>query len=225
VGIAITTRTARQHPYGRKGFIMIDAATVKLATSAFPPLAVGFMGLGTGYMIYGPQELFGFPPKSEKFDLGSGIWGIWLPGLMQLVAGLYLFAGLSIFHSFTEPALYMAALAFTAYGIHWFGIGWNRMAGADIRANTGMTVGYTVISVLGIVAFFGSHDAPVAGAFIGLTGIYVTDFVQTLKPHFPKVGQLGTRWHGFFHLGTGFWLLYLMWAVTVNFVLGHNLPV
>lgn len=31
------------------------------ATSAFPPLALGFFGLGTGYLIWGPQELFGWP--------------------------------------------------------------------------------------------------------------------------------------------------------------------
>jgi hypothetical protein len=205
---------------------MLDAAaqTIQFATSPFPPLAVGFMGLGTGYMIYGPQELFDFPPKSPEADLGTGIWGIWLPGLMQLFAGAYLFAGLSIFHSFTDPALYAAALAFTAYGIHWFGIGWNRMAGADVRANTGMTVGFTAISVLGIVAFFGAGDSPVGGLFIGLTGVYVTDFFNTLTPVAPRVGHIGLRAHGFFHLGTGFWLLYLMWAVTLDFVLSWSLP-
>ena len=35
------------------------AATFQMAPSAFPPFALGFMGLGTGYLIYGPQELFG----------------------------------------------------------------------------------------------------------------------------------------------------------------------
>ena len=34
-------------------------AVVGLPESPFPPLAVGFMGLGTGYLIYGPQELAG----------------------------------------------------------------------------------------------------------------------------------------------------------------------
>jgi hypothetical protein len=27
----------------------------------FVPLAVGFFRLGTGYLIYGPEELFGLP--------------------------------------------------------------------------------------------------------------------------------------------------------------------
>jgi len=29
--------------------------------SAFVPVVLGFFGLGTGYLIYGPQELLGFP--------------------------------------------------------------------------------------------------------------------------------------------------------------------
>jgi hypothetical protein len=32
-------------------------SVVSLPESPFPLLAVGFMGLGTGYLIYGPQEL------------------------------------------------------------------------------------------------------------------------------------------------------------------------
>ncbi|MGH9065268.1 MAG: hypothetical protein ACRD0L_15105, partial [Acidimicrobiales bacterium] len=181
-------------------------------------------GLGTGYLIYGPQELFGYPRRSPSVDFGTGVWGIWLPGLMQLFAGVYLFAGLTLFDTFTTPDLYAAALAFTAYGIHWFAIGWNRMGGADIRTNLGMTVGYTAISVLGIIVFFGAHDNPVAGLFIGLTGIYVSDFFASLKPDLPGIARLGEKSLGIWHLGTGFWLLYLMFATTLNFVLKYNLP-
>ncbi|MGH3298711.1 MAG: hypothetical protein ACRDP7_43660, partial [Trebonia sp.] len=104
------------------------------------------MGLGTGYLIYGPQELFGYPKRGPKVDFGTGVWGIWLPGLMQLVTGLYVFAGLTLFGTFKDPTDYVAALAFTAYGIHWFAIGWNRMAGADPRVNVGMTVAYMLLS-------------------------------------------------------------------------------
>ncbi|MGH9298985.1 MAG: hypothetical protein ACRDZT_03650 [Acidimicrobiales bacterium] len=200
------------------------STVVHLPPSAFPPLAVGFMGLGTGYLIYGPQELFGFPERSRTVDLGTGVWGIFLPGLMQLVTGLYLFAGLTLFGTFTTPALYAAALAFTAYGIHWFAIGWNRMAGADVRTNVGMTVGYTAISVLGIISFFGAHDNPVGGLFIGLTCIYVSDFFASLKPALVRAGRVGERALGFFHLGTGGWLIYLMFAATLNFVLQYKLP-
>ena len=64
---------------------------IEFATSAFPPLALGFFGLGTGYLIYGPQELFGFPKRDESVDRAMGIWGIWLPGFCQFVAGTMLF--------------------------------------------------------------------------------------------------------------------------------------
>jgi hypothetical protein len=29
---------------------------------------------------------------------------------------------------------------------------------------------------------------------------------------------------GFFRIGTGFWLMYLVFAVVLNFVLGYTLP-
>jgi quinol-cytochrome oxidoreductase complex cytochrome b subunit len=51
-----------------------------------------------------------------------------MPGFMQFVTGTYLFLGLTLFHSFVAPALYMAALAFTAYGVHWFALGWSGYA-------------------------------------------------------------------------------------------------
>ena len=33
----------------------------------------------------------------------------------------------------------MTALAFTAYGVHWVAMGWNRMRKVDARVNVGMT--------------------------------------------------------------------------------------
>ena len=39
----------------------LAARAVSFTQSVFPPLAMGFFGLATGYLIYGPQELFGFP--------------------------------------------------------------------------------------------------------------------------------------------------------------------
>jgi len=53
-----------------------------------------------------------------------------MPGFMQFLAGTYLFLGLTLFGTFRSPPLYMAALAFTAYGVHWFALGWNRIRGA-----------------------------------------------------------------------------------------------
>jgi hypothetical protein len=117
----------------------------------------------------------------------------------------------------------MAALAFSAYGVHWFAIGWNRLKQADPRTNFGMAISFTVISVLGIVVFGKAKDYPVMGLFIGLTCIYLSDILASLGASAPAVSRLGTRLMGFFHLGTGIWLMYLMFAVVLNFVFKYTL--
>jgi hypothetical protein len=197
--------------------------TVSLPASPFPPLAVGFMGLGTGYMIYGTQELFDYPPRDERVDFATGMWGIWMPGFMQFITGVYLFLGLTLFGTFTAPPLYMAALAFTAYGVHWFAIGWNRLRRTDARANVGMTVAFTLISILGIIVFFKAGDEGVGILFCGLTAIYVSDFFASLKADIGSLGNLGEKALGAFHLATGFWLFYLMFADILNAVLKFTL--
>jgi hypothetical protein len=199
--------------------LYLAQSVVSLPTSPFVPIAVGFMGLGTGYLIYGPQELFGYPKRGEKVDFATGLWGIWMPGFMQFFTGVYLFLGLT-FGTFTAKPLYMAALAFTAYGVHWFAIGWNRLHGADARVNAGMAVGFLIISVLGIIVFFKAADPAVGGVFIGLACIYFTDFFASLKADLPRFGNPGEKALGFFHIGTGLWLMYLMWAVTLDTALG-----
>ena len=88
-----------------------------------------------------------------------------------------------------------------------------------------MTVAFTIISVLGMIVFFHVHDNQVGGLFIGLTLIYVADFFVSLKPNFPKIGNPAERLLGFLHLGTGFWLFYLMFAVVLNFALKWTWPV
>jgi len=192
---------------------------MQFAVSMFPPLALGFFGLGTGYLIYGPQELFGWPPRDEGVDRATGIWGIWLPGFCQFVTGVILFIGLSWFQVFNEAPLYMAALAFSAYGIHWFAIGYNRYRGHDPRPNAGMCVAFFIISVVGLVVFFVAGDWPVGLLFLGLALIYLSDF-------FAAIGQKwGERALGFWHTVTGLWLMYLMVAVAFNFSLGWSLAV
>ncbi len=193
---------------------------VHLAASAYAPLAIGFFGLGTGYMIYFPQELFGFPKRDLAVDLGTGVWGIWLPGFCQFMAGTYLFVGLTWFQVFKGPPLYMAALAFSAYGIHWFAIGYNRMKGADPRPNGFMAMAYLLISALGAVVFFLAGDWPVGLLFIGLFCIYFSDIFASFKMIYP----FSERCLGFSHLITGLWLMYLTWATAPNFSNGFHLP-
>jgi hypothetical protein len=194
------------------------ATIVSFAPSTFVPLALGFFGLGTGYLIYGPQELAGYPRRSRDVDVTTGIWGIWMPGFLQFVTGVILFVGLTWFGSFTDKPLYMAAVAFTAYGVHWWAIGMARVFGGDPRPNALMSIPFLVLSVLGTVVFFGADDNPVGALFVGLTLVYVCDF-------FASQGRfLWERLLGLAHLVTGAWLMYLTVAAVLNFSRGFNLP-
>ncbi len=87
-----------------------------------------------------------------------------------------------------------------------------------------MAFAFLPISILGIVVFFPAGDDPVGGVFIGLTCVYASEFCATLGPDMPPLSQPGTRALGFVHLGTGLWLMYLVWAVALNFVLKYTLP-
>jgi hypothetical protein len=225
--------------------ILAQAQEISFPASAFVPLAVGFFGLGTGYLIYGPQELLRLPGRGRAVDLTTGIWGIWMPGFLQFLTGVLLFVGLAWFDSFRAPALYMAALAFTAYGVHWWALGMGRALGGDPRPNAFMSIAFTSISALGIVVFFLAHDAPVAGLFIGLTCVYVCEFFASLyaspvvapmataegRVRQPvaggsrrNVGESAERALGFFHLAVGLWLMYLTWAAVLNIASGYHLP-
>jgi len=101
--------------------------SVTFAQSVFVPLAIGFFGLGTGYFIWGGQALFGYPRATPEVNKSIGMWGFWMPGFMQFITGVYLMVGMTWFGVFAKSApLYMAALAFTAYGIHWFAMAHRR---------------------------------------------------------------------------------------------------
>jgi hypothetical protein len=193
-------------------------ASVELAQSTFVPVALGFFGLGTGYLIWGPQELFNFPPRDQSVDRSLGVWGIFLPGLCQVLTGLLLFVGLTWLQVFSEKPLYMAAVAFTAYGIHWFALGWNRYRGDDPRPNAGMSVAFTVLSILGAVIFYGAGAWPVGVLFTALIAIYVVDFFVALGSR-PLAKVLGLL-----HCLTGLWLMWLTFATVLNIVTGTKLP-
>ena len=211
--------------------ISFAATTVTFPASAFVPLAVGFFGLGTGYLIYGPEELLGLPQRSRSVDLTTGLWGIWMPGFMQFLTGVYLWVGLLWFHSFRAPTLYMAALAFTAFGVHWFSLGLSRMLGGDPRPNEFMAVPFCFLSALGAVVFFKAGDWPVGLLFVGLICVYVSEFFASMfilpRPHTTaeptRLNVFGERALGFFRLLTGSWLMYLTFAATLNAASGTHL--
>lgn len=206
------------------------------ATTTFAPIVLGFFGLGTGYLIYGPQELFRFPERNRSVDRATGVWGIWLPGFCQFITGVYLFVALAWFETLREPALYAAALAFSAYGIHWFAMGWNRYQGNDIRPTGLMSIPFTIISVLGMVVFFSVGSWALGVLFAGLTGVYLSEFFAsfgigsrvraagTANERPPMPHNPGERALGAFHILTGLWLMYLTFATTLNISLNYSLP-
>jgi hypothetical protein len=195
------------------------ATVVSFEPSAFVPLALGFFGLGTGYLIYGPGELFGFPKRDRGVDITTGIWGIWMPGFLQFLTGIILFVGLAWFHSFSAPPLYMAAIAFTTYGVHWWAMGMSRAFGSDARPNALMAIPFEVLSILGAVVFFGAHDNPVGALFVGLALVYICEVGASLGKEFWE------RALGLVHIAVGLWLMWLTVAVVLNTARGFHLPV
>src|SRR5260370_16391478 len=113
--------------------------------------------------------------------------------------------------------MYMAGLAFAAYGVHWWALGLNRAFGGDPRLNGFMSVAFITLSVLGVVVFFGANDWPVAVLFIGLTLVYVAEFFSSLF-------HIGERPLGLVPLPTGVCLMHLTPAPTLNFPLGYKCP-
>ncbi len=185
-----------------------------------PPLAVGFFGLGIGYLVFGGSGLFKYPKESnERVNHAMGMWGMWMPGFMQFITGTYIFLGLTIFHAFEgAPILYMAGLAFTSYGVHWFALGYNKYKNADSTVDGFMAIGFLWISITGAVVFYLGHDIPVMVLFLLLALVYIADIPGSLI-HSP----LWSRTKAFFQFITGFYLMYLMFAATMNFALGYHL--
>ena len=186
--------------------------------SPFVPVVLGFFGLGTGYLIWGPQELLTFPARDPGVDRSLGVWGIFLSGLCQVVTGIVLWVGLTWYQVFDDPPLYMAALAFSAYGIHWFALGWNRYRGNDPRPNAGMSVGFLTISVLGAFVFFDAGVWAVGVLFVLLAAVYVAEFLVSVGM------EPAERLLGLVHIVTGVWLMYLTVGTTLNIASGFHLP-
>jgi hypothetical protein len=155
-----------------------------MATVSVPP---GRLDIDPAFATGGvgrPHDLPALPAQmldEQSLHARTGVWGIWMPGFMQFIAGVYLFAGLTLFGTFKTPSLYMAALAFTAYGVHWFAMGWNRLRRSDPRVNVGTTIAFLLISILGIIVFFKVGDAPVGGLFVGLACVYAVEDRHALR--------------------------------------------
>lgn len=190
-------------------------------TSDFWPLAIGFLSLSINYFVQGGAAVAKGPswsgdPLAQERTLG--LWGIFLGGFGQLLTGIYLMIGLTWFPVFANAApLYMAAVAFSLYGIHWFVIGLRRYTHSDPGPEAWMAIPLFGLSAMGTISFWGNGDIPAAILFIGLMLIYLAEF--------------GARWTnsetaekagGVFQLLTGVWLFYLAWGVTMNMANGAS---
>jgi hypothetical protein len=194
----------------------METHTFTFAASPFVPVAIGFFGLGTGYFIWGGQTLFGFPKPSPEVNKTMGMWGFWMPGFMQFITGVYLLVGLTWFNVFgNTPPLYMAAIAFTAYGIHWFAMAHRRYIASSAEPDGWMAIAFLFISILGVDVFWHAADIPVMIVFVGLTLIYAAEIPTRLLSW-----HTGERLVGLFQFITGIWLMYCTYAITVNLALG-----
>lgn len=196
----------------------VSLNVIQFAQSTYWPIAIGFFGLSLGFLMWGGQALFGFPKSSKEVDRTMGMWGFWMPGFMQFLTGIYLMVGLTWFGVYTKsPSLYMAALAFTAFGIHWFVMAHRRYVGSSEKPDFWMAIAFLFMSILGLLVFFGAGDIPSAILFIGLTLIYATEVPAQFSGS-KRLAKIAAFWK----LLTGIWLMYLTYAATLNFALGQH---
>jgi hypothetical protein len=196
----------------------MEAQTLSLTHSPFVPVAIGFFGLGAGYFVWGGQALFGFPASTPDVDRTMGMWGFWMPGFLQFLTGVYLIVGLTWFDVFGNAApLYMAGLAFTAYGIHWFAMAHRRYIGSSSAPDAWIAIAFLFLSVLGVDVFFRAGDIPVTLIFVGLTLIYLVEIpTRFLSWH------AGGRLVGLLQLVTGIWLMYCTYTTAIHLALGSK---
>jgi hypothetical protein len=182
------------------------------------PIGIGCFGLGTGYFVRGGQAFFDVPKPTSEVNRTMGMWGFWMPGFMQFITGVYLVVGLSGFNVYgSAPPLYMAALAFTAYGIPWFAMPHRRFIGSSDQPDAWMAIAFALFSILGVIVFAGAHDGPVAILFMGLTLIYPTEIPGRFSGP-AGLARLTRLWQ----LLTGIWLMVLAYATALNLSLGAH---
>src|SRR5258705_4067686 len=146
----------------------MDAQTLSLTYSPFVPVAIGFFGLGAGYFVWGGQALFGFPKSTPDVDRTMGMWGFWMPGFLQFLTGVYLIVGLTWFDVFGSASpLYMAGLAFTAYGIHWFALAHRRYIGSTRAPDGWITLAFLFPNAVGVDVVLRTDDIASMLSFVG----------------------------------------------------------
>ena len=205
---------------GGSGAIM-QPETVPFAVSPFVPAAIGFFGLGAGYLAWGGQALFDFPKSTPDVNRTMAMWGFWMPGFLQFLTGVYLIIGLTWFDVFgNTPPLYMSGLAFTAYGVHWFAMAHRRYVGSSSAPDAWIVIAFLVLSAVGVDVCFRAGDMRVMLLFVGLTLIYLIEIPTRFLSW-----RLGGRLVGLVQLVTGVWLMYLTYWTAINIALRATRPV
>src|SRR6266478_3631246 len=190
--------------------------TFTFASSPFWPIAIGFFGLGTGYIIWGGQALFGYPKAGPEVDRTMGMCGFWMPGFCQFLTGVYLIVGLTWFGVFANAApLYMTGVAFTVYGIHWFAMAHRRYIGSSSAPDAWIAIAFLFLSALGGYVFFRAGDTTVMVIFVGLTLIYLVEIPTRFLSW-----STGGRLVGLLQLATGIWLMYCTYATVIRLAVG-----
>jgi hypothetical protein len=124
--------------------------------------------------------------------------------------------GLTWFNVFGNVApLYMAGLAFTTYGIHWFAMAHRRYNDSSAQPDGWMAIAFLFLSILGIDVFRRAADIPVMIVFVGLALINAVEIPTRLLSWRP-----GARFVGLLQFVTGIWLMYCTYALTVDLALG-----
>lgn len=200
----------------------MTTAIFQLSQSAYVPLGLAFFGLGTGYLIFGPQELFEFPAKNESTDISNGWWGFWMPGMLQFLCGTYILVGLTWFNVFgaagKSTPLYAAGIETTVFGIHWLAMGLSRIRGGSIVPNGFMSIPFFLVSLLGLIVFNAAGDMPVVLLFAGLMAVYFCEFFYCFDIAMP----LSKKALGLVHILTGLLLMYLTFGIVLNLSLGWH---
>ena len=75
---------------------------------------------------------------------------------------------------------YMAALAFTAYDIHWFAMAHRRYIDSSAQLDGWMAIAFLFLSILGLDVFRRAGDIPLMIIFVGLTMIYAAEIPTRL---------------------------------------------
>ncbi len=192
-----------------------------LPTSAYVPLGLAFFGLGTGYLIFGPQEILGYPAKSESTEISNAWWGFWMPGMLQFLCGTYILVGLTWLQVFKGAPLYAAGIETTVFGIHWLAMGLSRLRGGSIVPNGYMCVPFFLVSLLGYIVFSHVGDTQVAWLFIGLMAVYFFEFFYCFDLFMP----LSKKLLGLAHTLTGLLLMYLCYGIVLNLSLGWHVAI